>query len=115
MTDISSLSSETTLLSVSYLGHTRVEPRTKLIDRYKEKYAVRTQVYEDWRKHAISSFSNLREELDLAIKRNQISIEESKKQLGAVKSSHLEFVLKMSVLEKPENKKKKRKADEIEK
>jgi hypothetical protein len=115
MTDISSLSSATTLLSVSYLGHTRIESRTKLIETYKEKYSVRTKVYEDWRKHAISSFSNIREELDLAVKRNQISIEESKKQLDAVKSSHLEFVMKMSVLESPENKKKKRKADEIEK
>jgi hypothetical protein len=113
---ISSLSSQTTLLSVSYVNgnHSEIESRSKLIQKYKEKYTDRNFIYEDWRKNMISSFGSLKQELDTAVKNNRLAIEEAKETLNTVQSEHLNFILNLKVFDDSvDNRKKKRKVEEI--
>jgi len=111
---ISEVSSQSTLLTMSYLDLDSIGSDSFInrpfSEKYKEKYKERNYIYEDWLKYTKSSITAMKREIYLEIDECKSNQKKTLKLFEEIKESHRIFQNSMSDIRKPQ----KRKFSEVE-
>ena len=109
---ISEVSSQSTLLSLSYIGVDRSNGSgsESIIERYREKYRDRRFIYEDWLKQAKTTVTEISKEIDSKLIENRAQQKTTAELYATIKESHQLFQNSMSCFRQA----KKRKFAEVE-
>jgi len=107
---ISEVSSQTTLLTASYIGSDFSNTTRSLTEHYREKYKDRNSIYEDWLKTARSSIKSMTKEIDSKINEIKAQQKTSAELYADIIESDRLFQTSMNCVRHP----KKRKISEIE-
>lgn len=111
---ISEISSQSTLLTMSYIDLESIGSGSftniPFSEKYKDKYNNQSYIYEDWLKYTKSSINVMKTELDLEMNECKSNQKKTLKLFDEIKERHRLFQNSMSILRNP----KKRKFSEVE-
>jgi hypothetical protein len=92
---ISEVSSQSTLLTMSYLDVDSIGSGSltnrPFSEKYREKYKERSYIYEDWLKYVKSSISSMKNDIEFKIVECKSNQKNTEKLIDEIKESHEEF------------------------